>query len=420
MTTFTISQSKLSGSVEISGSKNAAIPILLSTLLLDSKVILHNIPRVTDVENTIKLLKSCGTTVTRSSSSVTVSPRARFTSDSSADAGLIRSSILLLGVAVARGIEISLPLPGGCKFGPRPIDIHLSALKALGARIEEHKDHIKLIPPVKRESVGINLSLPSVSATINAVFASVLDTGATTVINNTAKEPEVIDLCNFLVACGAIIDGIGTSELEITGAAPLTPKPFTIIPDRIEAATYILAGVLTQSAISITSIRKDHLQALFDLLKKIGVKVDISENAIHLKDFSLTHFNCRTDFYPGIPTDLQPLLVVLGSIIGDCSITETVYQERFTNIDALRKMGAAISMQNEEYASTNQTKIITKKSKLKGTEITALDLRAGASLLLAALVSDGTTTINGAEQILRGYEDVVKKFENLGVVISRI
>lgn len=413
MTAFIINNQnkQLNGSVNISGAKNSAIPIILSSLLINGKTILNNIPLVDDVKNSVSLIEELGAVVNQKNNKLTILPKIK--SSSHLNSALkIRSSILLMGIFFAKNLELKLPLPGGCRFGPRPIDIHINSLKELGADIELKKDCVILKKRKNNlKNKTITLRLPSVSATLNIILASVM-LSQETIIKNPAKEPEVQDLCNFLNACGANISGIGSDTLTINRVNNLNPSNYTIIPDRIEASTFILAAILTNSEITITNINPSHLQALLELIKKIGTNFDIKNSSIIIhKHTSLNSFDIETDSYPGIPTDLQPLLTVLGIKIGNCSITEKVYGQRFTHLDELKKLGADLFLKGNN--------LTLNKSSLSGNSLSAPDIRAGASLLLASLISKGKTKIFNIEQIDRGYERIDDKLKKLGVDIKR-
>jgi len=402
-----------SGEVQISGAKNAAIPIIIAATLAQGRVTLERIPRVTDVFSTIELIREMGSDVRwENENTLVILPGIR------RDAGIltrqhVRFSILALGIFFAKGIPAGIPMPGGCNIGERPIDIHLAVLQELGARIRT-ENGIALLEGIAKktdEKRSIRLRLPSVGATFNAVFSCVLGVRQVTTIHNCAREPEVQDCCNFLVACGAQISGIGTGTLVVRGVETLGGCGYSIIDDRIEAATYTIAAVLCNSCLRVIYKNPPDITALTDLLTRIGATITISPAEIAIDPCShLSCFEMNTGFYPGLATDIQPLLLPLALKIGNCRIVETIYEMRVNNIPELQKMGGDIQYTRREYLE-----ISTRKSDLHAAEVTATDLRGGMSLVLAALGTRGTTTIRHAEEIDRGYERYEEKLQNIGV-----
>jgi len=406
---------KLEGRVDISGAKNAALPILAASLLTGEEVILENVPNILDVHSMCRLLNSIGcrsfTTdhVTHlyasSSTSEIISPLAQS----------VRYSINLLGPLLSTHGSATISLPGGCKIGTRKIDSHLTGLQALGATVHVDVEH-EVIKAEAEKLMGtkITLEFPSVSATEHILSTSCRAEGKT-IIQNVAKEPEIVDLANFLNSMGAKIKGAGTDVIKVEGVSGLNGTKYAIIPDRIEAGTYMVAATITKGDITIQTVIPRHLQAVIEKLSDIGSHVEVSENAIQIS----TKERCKatnvlTGVYPSFPTDMQPIITPLLTMAkGVSTITENLYESRFAHIPEIRKMGAKIDVK-ERTAILKGTKI------LKSAKLTAHDIRCGAAVVLAALAAEGTSEINNVHQIDRGYQRIEEKLKRLGAEIERI
>lgn len=407
---------RLSGKVQISGAKNAALPILAATLLTEDRSVIKNVPPLRDVQTMIKILRSLGIKVQFQDSEVIVEPAKfkRFTALYKL-VSTMRASICVLGPLLARMGCAQVSLPGGCVIGPRPIDLHLKGLISLGAKIKIDHGYI-VAEGIRLRGNRIYLGGPfgsSVLATANVMMAATLAAGRT-IIENAASEPEIVDLANFLVRMGAKIKGQNTHSIEIEGVRKLHGVEYQIINDRIEAGTYILAGVITKGEISVQGACIGHLGALIDKLKSIGVVVRNRGDVISVKaPRELKPVDITTLPFPGFPTDLQAQMMALMCICPGISvITEKIYPERFMHISELNRMGAQIMKEG-------QSAIIKGVSKLSGAPVMASDLRASAGLVLAGLVARGKTEISRIYHLDRGYERMEEKLSQLGAKIWR-
>lgn len=404
----------LSGSVSIHGAKNAVLPILAATVMVGGVHIIHNCPNFSDVSITIEILESLGAQVTRSGSTLTV--------DTRGELGCVipehlmrklRSSVIFMGAVLARNSQAKISTPGGCELGPRPIDLHLKALAQLGAEIKE--EHGYLICSAKT-LVGktIHLDFPSVGATENLLLSASMAEGET-VILNAAREPEIEDLAMFLNNMGADVRGAGTGEIQITGKRKLTPSPYTVMPDRIVAATYLCAAAATGGCVTVTEVCPEHLSAVLSVLSDCGCELEKTDTSVTLKaPKQLTApGSIKTMPYPGFPTDAQSLfLAMLCRAKGTSIITETIFESRFKPVPELCRMGAKINV-------GGRVAVICGVENLWGTTVTAEDLRGGASLVIAALSAKGKTEIMTPEYIDRGYERLEKNLVSLGADIRR-
>ncbi|WP_110953219.1 UDP-N-acetylglucosamine 1-carboxyvinyltransferase [Anaerosinus massiliensis] len=402
----------LKGSVRVSGAKNAALPILAATMLCSGTSIIHDVPDLSDIKNMVAILELLGAKVSREGNSLVV--------DSSAVSEVfipellmreMRASIFLMGALIGRFKEVRLSYPGGCTIGPRPIDLHIKALEKLGANVTEK--HGLIIAEAKRlAGAEIVLDFPSVGATENAMMSAVLAEGITT-IRNAAREPEIIDLETFLNKMGARICGAGTDTILIHGVQKLYATEHTVIPDRIEAGTFILAGAISRGEVTVTNVPTNCLFSLLDKLSGIGAILTVGNDFIRVKADQLYNTDIKTLPFPGFPTDLQaPMLAVLTIAKGTSIVTETIFENRFQHVDQLIRMGAKIRVEG-------RSAIVRGVNKLTGTLVEALDLRAGASLVLAALAAEGTSVIKQVNHIDRGYETIEKKLQSLGACIIR-
>ena len=409
-------RASLQGNVRISGAKNAALPILTSTILLSGESVIRNIPRLNDVITIIRVLRTLGVKAEYSESEpntvrVLTPPKIKHVAPYELVTKM-RASFFVLGPILARTGLAKVPLPGGCAIGSRPVNLHLHGLRNLGAEIEF--EHGFVIAKAKK-LIGstIHFDVPSVGATENILMAAVLAEGETT-LENAAKEPEIVDLANFLNSAGAKITGMGTETIKIKGVESLYGIEYKIIPDRIEAGTYMIAAAITGGEISVKEVFPEHLESLIHKLKTAGVKVSIDGNSIKVKSNShLKAVDIRTLPYPGFPTDMQPQFSTLMAVAeGTSVINESVFENRFMFINELKRMGANIRVEN-------QSAIICGVEKLSSAPVRVSDLRAGAALLIAGLASSGETMIEDQErQIERGYEDICEKLREMGAEIE--
>ena len=407
----------LSGTVRVSGSKNAALPIMAATILTRGTTILNEVPRLADVETMRKILVALGV------DAEWTGPASMRLSAGDADGAeappdlvrLMRGSVCVLGPLLARRGAAALPLPGGCVLGQRPIDLHLRGLKALGA--EFHLEDTRVRGRAGRlHGATIDMSGPhgsTVLGTDNVMMAAALAEGRT-VILNAACEPEVQDLARFLNACGARISGIGSPRLVIDGVSKLRGAEHTLIPDRIEAGTFLTAAAITGGEVRLAGARPAHMTAVLQLVQRMGVKLDWEENALVVsRPGRLEPVHLVAEPYPGFPTDMQPQFAsLLCTAVGTSSITDCVYPYRFTHMDELRRMGARMG-------PTLWGLAIHGVSALRAAQVQAADLRAGAALTVAALAAEGPSAVYGVEQIERGYQDLEAKLQALGADIHR-
>jgi UDP-N-acetylglucosamine 1-carboxyvinyltransferase len=409
---------RLRGTVNISGSKNAALPIMAATLLAQSPCVLHGVPELADVKHNLELLETLGMKIRRDDRG---SLHMEVADESVCHAPYdqvrkMRASICVLGPLLAKRQQARVSMPGGCAIGSRPVNLHLRGLEALGAKI--HLDQGDIVAGGKGlKGADIFMGGPfgsTVLGTANVMMAAVLAEG-TTLIECAACEPEIEDLGDFLNAMGAKVRGHGTPRVIIEGVKELTGTEFTVVPDRIEAGTFILAGAITNGEIHLDNVRLDHLHALTDKLAEIGVMVEKDNGGVvaharrHLRAVDVT-----TQPYPGFPTDLQAqLLALLCLADGNSAITEKIFPDRFMHVAELLRMGANIRKEGP-------TAIVTGVKKLIGAPVMASDLRASAALVLAGLVAEGTTTIQRVYHIDRGYEQIEQKLNALGASVQRV
>lgn len=404
----------LSGTVSVQGSKNAALPILAATLLIEEPVRLLNCPMILDVENMLRILESLGVTVLRESDALIVdsSTASRFVLPT-ALSGELRSSIFLLGSVLSRFHAADAPYPGGCEIGNRPIDLHLEGLRRLNADIEEHGGHIRCKGD-RLVGAVVDLGYPSVGATENIMLAAAKAEGQTT-IRNAACEPEIVDLQRFLCACGFRVAGAGTPTVVIDGVKKGHGTSFRIMPDRIVTGTYLIGAAITGGDVTVADTQPETVDTLLYQLAACGCTVTQHADAVRLRaSRRLTGVGLiETRPYPGFPTDLQPQLFSLLSLAGGTSVlVENVFENRFKHAQELRKMGAKNRI-------LDRTAVITGVERLHGAVVTAHDLRGGAALALAGLAADGETQILHAERIERGYERMESVIEALGGSITR-
>ncbi|GHU61260.1 UDP-N-acetylglucosamine 1-carboxyvinyltransferase [Clostridia bacterium] len=411
----------LRGRVEVSGSKNAVLPLLAATLLTDETCVLDGVPNLKDVDVMCSLLRFFGAEVKAEPAASRIEVRAGTIRTTVAEWDLVkamRASIVAMGPLLARTGQAGIPLPGGCAIGERPIDLHLKGFSALGAEIHCDKDESGdvLVSASASRLIGaeVYLDFASVGATENIMMAAALAEG-TTVIENPAQEPEIVDLANFLNRMGAHIRGAGTDNIRIEGVSRLHGAEHSVIPDRIEAATFMLAAAITRGDVLIENMLPNHVVPVIAKLKECGVRIEEDYSGLRVdaskNDFRAT--NIKTLPYPGFPTDVQPqFMAFLATVPGRSTVIETVFENRFMHIRELNLMHAEITEDGRRAA-------IKGGAKLTGAHVRATDLRAGAALVLAGLVAEGTTVVSDIFHIDRGYEDFVGKLAGLGAGIVR-
>ena len=408
----------LKGKVKISGAKNSALVLLAASLLTNEKVILNNVPKLLDVEKMKNILKHLGAKLESNNPNNIIVNSKKLNGGHHLPFELVnglRASFFCIGPLLSMLGEVSLALPGGCKIGKRPIDEHITGLRELGAIIEVKDGLVNArIKDKKKKLIGskILLSCPSVGATETLIMAATLAKGST-VIENAAREPEIQDLCVMLNKMGAKIRGYGDSKIIIEGVEKLGGCEHTVIPDRIEAGTFLIASAATASNITIGPVIPKHLESLLEKLKETGSKIHIKGNEISIKTKVIKAVDIITAPFPGFPTDLQaPFTALMAIAKGESSITETIYENRMSHVDALNKMGAAIQL-------VNNTAIVKGVNKLKGQNIKGSDLRSTAAIIIAALAAKDTSYVGGLEHLDRGYECFESKLNILGAKITR-
>lgn len=403
---------KLEGTIRVSGAKNAAVAIIPAAILTDDEATICNVPEISDTNNLEEILKFLGVEVSRATETMTINTKSMENKVIPEEiSSKLRASYYFMGALLAKYKHVEMYFPGGCNIGSRPINLHLEGFKKLGATVTLDGDKY-IIDAQKLKGTRIYLDIASVGATINIMLAATKAEG-TTVIENAAREPEIINVATFLNNSGAKIVGAGTSEIKIKGVKKLK-KGFTeIIPDRIEAGTYTIIGALLGQSLKISNIIPEHIEALTSKLKQAGCDIVIENDCLTCnKVDSLKAVNITTYYYPGFATDLQqPFCTFLTQCKGKSRIEETIYENRFMHIPELNKMGADITTK-DEFA------YIKGATPLKGEEVKATDLRAGAALVIAGLIAKGKTTITDVEHILRGYEGIVEKLTEVGADIK--
>jgi len=403
---------QLNGSIKTSGAKNATLPIMAATILCSGISIIHNVPELRDIKVMEEILSLLGAKVKRQNGSLLIDTSSLNKSEIPEQLMReMRASVFLMGPLLGKFRKVRLSYPGGCAIGPRPIDLHIKALEKIGAKVNESFGFIEA--EASRIAGGkINLDFPSVGATENAMMAAVLAEGIT-VIRNAAKEPEIVDLQTFLNKMGAKVIGAGTDTIRIEGVKTLMPCEHTVIPDRIEAGTFLLAGAITCGDVVVENILPEYLFSVTDKLQEIGAQVTAGLNYIRVKAAEVRGVDIKTLPYPGFPTDLQaPMLSLLTIAKGTSIVTETIFENRFKHVDELTRMGAKIKVEG-------RTAIIRGVSGLTGAIVSAPDLRAGSALVLAALAAEGVSEIENVHHVDRGYESLEKKLQSLGAHIVR-
>ena len=403
---------ELNGTIRISGAKNATVALIPAAILTDEEATICNIPEITDTEALCDILKELNVDVKRASESIIINPKKMQNIEIDEKySKKLRASYYFMGALLGKYKKAVLYFPGGCSIGARPIDLHLKGFEALGATVTNEKNKY-IVEAKELKGANIYLDIASVGATINIMLAAVKAKG-TTVIDNAAKEPEIVNVATFLNNMGARISGAGTSTIKIEGVDYLHQCFHERIPDRIEAGTYIIIGALCGKNIKVDNIIPEHIDSLLSKLEEIGTDVEVGTDYVLIS--KADHYkptNIKTLVYPGFPTDLQqPFSVLLTQCEGKSKVTETIFENRFMHIPYLKDLGADVTVKN-------QTVTIIGPSKLKGTSVVATDLRAGASMVAAGLLAEGKTTIANAEHILRGYEQIVEKLTGVGAKIS--
>ncbi len=403
----------LKGEVTVGGAKNAALPILMSSLLTDGWNTYENVPKLRDIESTLQLLSKLGARIEANGNSVRIDAGGFCCHEAPYDlVRKMRASVLVLGPLLARLKKARVSLPGGCAIGARPINFHLKALTLLGADITLEHGYVTAETEGLR-GAEIYFDISTVTGTENIMMAAVLAEGVT-VLRNAAREPEVIALADVLTQMGARIQGAGTSVITITGVKALQPATVAIIADRIETGTFMAAAALTGGDVVINGCRPDHLEAVIHKLRLMGARVDVHDDVIRVAGGgALASIDLKTQPYPGFPTDMQAQFMVLMAVAdGTCIISETIFENRFIHVSELRRMGADITI-------SGNAALVKGVRALSGAPVMASDLRASASLVLAGLVARGRTEVNRVYHLDRGYEFLERKFESLGAAIRR-
>jgi len=408
----------LRGQVEISGSKNAVLPIMSAALLTEEKCTILDAPALKDVETMCRLLEDLGSEVSQDLENNIVEIETKEISTHIASHELVkkmRASILAMGPLLARTGKARIALPGGCAIGDRPVELHFKGLRALGADINVDGAGVVRASADSLKGANIYLDFPSVGATENIIMAASMADG-TTIIENAAQEPEIVDLATFLNKMGAKIKGAGTDTIKIEGVSVLRGAKHNVIPDRIEAGTFMVAAAITRGAILIKNVLPDHVKPVIAKLKECGVEVEATDEDVIVRgDVNpLISTDIKTLPYPGFPTDMQSqFMAMLTTAEGSSIVIETVFENRYMHVRELNRMGAHIKTED-------RCAIIEGKAKLKGSQVVATDLRAGAAVVLAGLVAEGETEISEIYHIERGYEDFADKIRSLGGKIEKV
>lgn len=407
-------ESTLTGEIKISGAKNSAVALIPAAILCDEQATIFNVPNISDIDALSEILEYLGAGVKRDEDAIIIDSSSIVNKEiPKGISKKLRASYYFMSALLGKYKKVSMYFPGGCSIGARPIDQTLKGFKALGAKVEEDGDKYTITADELKGGY-VYLDMPSVGATINTILVATKASG-TTIIENAAKEPEIVNVATFLNNMGAKIRGAGTSQIKIVGVDKLHKCMHEVIPDRIEAGTYIIAGALAGDNLKISNIIPEHVESLTSKLIEIGVNIkEGNDYMIVSKGEKYKKTKIKTLGYPGFPTDLQqPITTLLTQCKGISEVHETVYERRFQNVEYLNKMGAEIKI-NDDKA------FIYGPSKLKGKKVTATDLRAGACLVLAGLIAEGTTTIENVDHILRGYENIIEKLSGVGANIKLV
>jgi UDP-N-acetylglucosamine 1-carboxyvinyltransferase len=412
--------SQLRGSLDIAGAKNAALPILISSILTDNPLVVSNVPQLKDIETTLKLLKHLGVDIESEGKAIRMSARQIDKTEAPYDlVKTMRASILVLGPLLARFGNANVSLPGGCSIGARPVDLHIQALEKMGAKIKIENGYIiattKHLPENKLIGSKIFMDQVSVTGTENIMMAATLAQGKT-IIENAAREPEVEDLGNLLIKMGAVIEGLGSNSIEITGIDRLKGANYEVMFDRIEAGTYMAALVAVGGEITINKVKYKKMEAIIDKIRQAGADVITGEDEImvSMNKNRIKPVQIRTGVYPSFPTDMQAQFMAVNALAdGASEVTETIFENRFMHVQELVRMGASIDVQGN-------TSFVKGVENLYGANVMATDLRASASLIIAALAARGETIIERIYHLDRGYEKIEEKLNALGAKVERI
>lgn len=404
---------ELNGTIRISGAKNATVALIPAAILTDEEATICNVPEITDTEALCDILSLLKADVKRASESIVINPENLENVEIEEKySKKLRASYYFMGALLGKFKKAVMYFPGGCSIGARPIDLHLKGFEALGAKVTNDKNKY-IVEADELKGANIYLDIASVGATINIMLAAVKAKG-TTIIDNAAKEPEIVNVATFLNNMGAKISGAGTSTIKIEGVDYLHNCFHEIIPDRIEAGTYLIIGALCGNNLKIDNIIPEHLDSITSKLEEIGVNLEVGLDyiTINKSKASFKPTTIKTAVYPGFPTDLQqPFTVLLTQCNGKSKVVETIWENRFMHIPYLKDLGADVEVKN-------QTATIVGPRKLTGTQVVATDLRAGAAMVAAGLLATGTTTITNVEHILRGYEQIIEKLTGVGAKIT--
>ncbi|MDP1964386.1 MAG: UDP-N-acetylglucosamine 1-carboxyvinyltransferase [Reyranella sp.] len=414
---------QLKGDIRISGSKNATLPLMVTALLSDKKLVLHNVPRLADITTMIQLLAQHGVEIDSGAGEnghahgTTLTLQARKISSTTAPYDIVRkmrASVLVLGPLLAREGEARVSLPGGCAIGARPVDLHIAGLKAMGAEIDIDGGYMVARAPKGLRGARYTFPKVSVGATENLMMAAALAKG-TTVLDNAAREPEITDLAECLAKMGVPINGIGTETLTIEGVQQLKAATHTVIPDRIETGTYAMAVAMTAGNVELVGARLDLMEAAAQSLRAAGVVLEKTNRGVHVSRANGLHgVDVMTEPYPGFPTDLQAqMMALMTRAEGASMITETVFESRFMHVPELSRMGANVTIHHE-------SALVRGVPKLRGADVMATDLRASVSLAFAALAAEGDTTLHRVYHLDRGYERLEEKLAACGADIERL
>ena len=416
MSTFIVKRSKpLMGTVRVSGAKNSVLPIIAASILGQGQSKIKEVPKLKDVGIICNLLGALGVDVECDSNSITINPDNIYNTTAPYElVNKMRASFLVMGPLLAKYRNAKIPLPGGCAIGTRPVNLHLKGFAAMGADIEQGHGYIEVKSKGRLKGGKIYLDFPSVGATENIMMAASLAEGQT-IIENAAIEPEIVDLANYLIVMGANISGAGTDTIKINGVDKLAQGHHVVIPDRIEAGTFMIAAAITAGTVKIENVLPAHLKPVTAKLREIGVEVSEELSSINVSPGkSLKAIDIKTLPYPGFPTDMQAQMTVLMSKAeGTSMVVETIFENRFMHVCELKRMGANIRIDG-------RSAIIEGTTSLTGAQVKATDLRAGAALILAGLIADGVTKITGIDHIERGYDRIDEKLRQLGADIEKI
>lgn len=406
---------RLSGSITLQGAKNSALPILAATLLVNGITVLHNCPDLSDVRAAIKILEFLGCKCVQDKTDVYIDSTSVFCNSVPMELMReMRSSVVFLGAILSRCSCSTITAPGGCELGPRPIDLHLKAIKEMGYSVTEEGGYIHCKRNDSFELTNITLDFPSVGATENVILAACLSKG-TVVLHNAAKEPEIADLAEYINKAGGSVTGAGTDKIEIKGVQSLCSVEHTVIPDRIAAATFMSAAAITGGDIEIKNVNFEHIRSVISSFEEMGCDIILNENRLRIRaEKGLSRVRTtRSTVYPGFPTDAGPLLVAsLTKARGTSTFIETIFENRFNYIDELRRMGADIKVYN-------RVAVVEGVRKLHGAQVNCTDLRGGAAVVIAALAAEGKSVIDKIHHIERGYENIEQNFAELSANIKK-